>query len=77
MARNTQRERNLESQEQSPTPSQAHPNDQVSLVDPLSRVPQPAPYDDIVIGHAEVRPEMQPDPDPVVATDDQGNITIK
>ena len=77
MARNSQKEQNLENQEQPPMPSQARPNDQVSLVDPASRVPQPAPYDDIVIDHVESRPQSEPDPEPVVITGDDGSITIK
>jgi hypothetical protein len=76
MVRNSQKEQTLDNQESLPTLSQAPQQDPVSLVGPPARVPQPDPYGDIVIDVVEPAPEMQPDPTPVVSTDDQGNITI-
>jgi hypothetical protein len=38
-------------------------------------VPQPDPYDDIVVDVVESKPE-QVDPEPVVTIDDNGIITI-
>jgi hypothetical protein len=46
-------------------------------VDPVSRVPQPDPYSDIVIDVVESRPAYEPAPQPVVSVDDNGTITIK
>jgi hypothetical protein len=43
----------------------------------MSRVPQPDPYADIVIGVVESRPPSEPAPEPVVFVDDNGTITIK
>ena len=76
MARSSQKEQTQYNQEPSPTPSPSPQEHQASLVDPVSRVPQPEPYDDIVIGTVEAKPEAQPDPEPVVTFGNDGSITI-
>ena len=77
MVRSSQKEQTLANQESLPTPTQPPQERQVSLVDPVSRVPQPDPYADIVIDVVESRPAYEPAPQPVVSVDDNGTITIK
>ena len=76
MVRSSQKEQTLDNQELPPTPSPSPQEHQVSLVDPVSRVPQPDPYDDIVISTVPARPKAQPAPEPVVTFDNDGSITI-
>lgn len=77
MARNSQMARTQPNQEQSPMPSPAPQADPVSLVGPPARVPQPDPYEDIVVGRVEPRPKAQPSPAPVATYGDDGSITIQ
>lgn len=77
MARSSPKAQNLDSQESAPTPSQPLPPDPVSLVDPVSRVPQAALSEDIVIGDVAISAVRTPEPQPVVEYGDNGSITIR
>ena len=76
MARNTQREQNLENQEPSLTLSPQPQDNPVSLVGPPAQVEQWGPTPDIVIDVVATPAAMVPDPTPVVTFDDNGSITI-
>jgi len=76
MARNTQREQNLENQEPSLMPSPQPQDNPVSLVGPPAQVQQWGPTPDIVIDVVATPAAMVPDPTPVVAFGDNGSIII-
>ena len=77
MARNSQTARTQPNQEPSPTPSPRPQADPVSLVGPPARVPQPAPFEGMVVGHVEPKPKAPRAPEPVATYGDDGSITIR